>query len=48
MEIDYQQIVTIVAEIIKISLPIAFIFGITQKLFSLLMGLAFGKEKINL
>lgn len=48
MYLDYQQIVDIIAEFLKVSLPIGITFGLIQKLVNLFMSSAFGSKNIKL
>lgn len=45
---DYQQIIDMVAECIKIAMPIGVVFGLSEKVINLFLSLAFGKEKVRL
>ncbi len=46
--IDYQQVVTLCAEILSVSMPIGIIFGLCSKVCDLFLSLAFGKERVRL
>lgn len=48
MEIDYQQIVNLVADVLKVSLPIALLFGISGKLARFLVSMVTGERRIKL
>lgn len=48
MILDYQQVIDLIAEILKYALPIGIIFGITEKATNLFFNLAFGNKKITL
>ena len=46
--INYQEIISVVTEFMKVALPIGIIFGLTKKLTNLFFSLAFGKDKVDL
>ncbi len=48
MDFDYQQIINLIGEYLKIAMPIAILFEVSNKGVNLFLGLAFGKEKIDL
>lgn len=46
--IDYQQIVNLCAEIIRLALPIGVIFGLSRVAVNGFLSMVFGKNKVDL
>lgn len=45
MEIDYSSIIDLSAEIVRLALPLGFIFGITEWILCTFFGFVFGKKR---
>lgn len=45
MEIDYSSVIDIAAQVIKLALPLGFIFGITEWILYTFFGFVFGKKR---
>lgn len=48
MTLDYQEIVSIVAQCMKLALPIGLVFGIGGKSVDMFLSMALGKERVKL
>ena len=48
MELNYQIVIDMVAEIISLSLPIGITFGLAERLINAFLSMAFGERRIKL
>lgn len=48
MELNYQIVIDMVAEIIRLSLPIGITFGLAERLINAFLSMAFGERRIRL
>lgn len=48
VQVDYQEIISIMAEMIKVSIPIGLIWGITRKILRMFFSIAFGERDVKL
>lgn len=48
MELNYQTIVDMVAQIIQLALPIGIVFGLAEKLVNGFLSMAFGEKRVKL
>lgn len=46
--VDYNEIIVLCAECIRMALPIGFAFGLSGKACDFFLSLAFGKERVKL
>jgi uncharacterized membrane protein YphA (DoxX/SURF4 family) len=48
MDLDYQIIINMVAQIISVALPIGVVFGLAERLVNAFLSMAFGERKVRL
>lgn len=46
--IDYQEVVTLCAQMISVALPIGLIFGLSEKLVNGFLSMVFGERRVKL
>lgn len=47
VEIDYQQIVDLLARCVAVALPIGLIFGLAEKAYNAFMSMVFGRDRVK-
>lgn len=48
MMVDYSEIVTIVAEVVRVALPIGIIFALAERACNMFIGMVTGEKRVKM